>query len=142
MKIKFHSSILRYEGNYPSLSAFMMSASPQESDKEDMMSSPEGKFEGDENAFTLSYREEDGMSASLTYRAGELHFRRGATEACFIKGKSTSFSHFAGYGSLLHTVYTLRLEVIKRDDKYLVALSYLAHISGMVQKNTMMWKIN
>ncbi len=142
MDLKFHSSIVRYEGTYSSLSAFMLSPSPRESDKEDMMSSLQGSFTGDATAFTLSYREENGTSALLEYREGTLRFCRGGTEAVFIKGKTTSFSHFAGYGSLLHTVYTTRIDVSERQGKYLLTLSYMAHISGMVQKNTMMWKIN
>lgn len=142
MNIKFHSSILRYKGSYASLSAFLLCPLPEETDKEEVRSSSVGRFEGDASSFTLSYQEEDGVKASLSYHDGVLCFSRGATEAVFEKGKTTSFSHFAGYGTLLHTAYTLRLDVAEREGKYLLTLSYLAHISGMVQKNTMMWKIN
>ncbi len=141
MKVKFHSAILRYEGSYASLSAFMLSPAPKESDKESMQLSAEGTLKTDGDALSLSYREEDGTPVSLDYTDGSLKLQRGMTKALFTRGKSTSFSHFTGYGALENTVYTLRLDTASREGKRLVTLTYLAFISGMVQKNTMMWKL-
>ena len=46
-----------------------------------------------------------------------------------------------GYGSLECAAYTTRLETVKRDGKILLMLTYIALLSGMAQKNTMMWKL-
>ena len=141
MKVKYHSAITRYEGRFPSLSAFLLCPAPHESDGESLQCSASGTLQEEKDGFVLSYREEEGTPVRVEYRAGELKFARGLTQSLFSLGKTTVFSHHTGYGSLECTAYTTKLETVKRDGKTLLMLNYIAFISGMAQKNTMMWKL-
>lgn len=142
MKIILHSTIQRYEGEYVSLSAFMLSPSPRIGDKEEVHLAGAGSFKGGVSDFLLSYTEnETEQKVSLLYKDGVLRFSHGKTVADFVPGKLTAFSHEMGYGVIEQTVYTESVTVKEREGKYLVSLVYLAHFSGMVQKNKMMWKI-
>ena len=141
MKVKYHSAITRYEGSFSSLSAFLLCPAPRESDSESMQCSANGTLCEEKDGFTLSYREEDGTPVRVEYKAGELKFSRGLTQSLFSLGKTTVFSHHMGYGSLECAAYTTRLETVKRDGKTLLMLTYIALLSGMAQKNTMMWKL-
>lgn len=141
MKVQHTSGITRYEGSYPSLSAFLMCPCPKESDSESFLSRAEGRFEGNANAFSLTYKEEDGVLASLDYNGKELHFVRGGTRAVFIPSKTTSFSHITELGAMKAEAYTTRLDVKEKDGKILLSVSYFMHISDIIQKNTMKWKL-
>lgn len=140
MKITYHSSITRFEGSYPSLSAFLLTPLPQEADKESMQLCAEGAVSFQADGCTASYREEDGTAVRLSLQNGTFTFVRGATRAVFPQTGMTSFSHQTGYGALTVDAYTLRLDLQEKNGSYLLTLSYLAHIGGMVQKNTMKWK--
>ena len=141
MKIQYTSSIVRYGGDFPTLSAFLMCPSPKEADRESFTARAEGTFSGNKNAFSLSYKE-DGCFASLTFSGTELCFKRGATASQFKLGSLTSFSHMTDMGALPITAYTTRLDVLEREGMLLLTLSAYMHISGMVQKTTMKWKIS
>jgi len=119
-----------------------MSPLPEQSDTETMQISAKGTFSGDENAFSLAYTEEDGTHVSLHYDAeGGLEFRRGVTNTTFVRGKTTVFSHWTGYGMLEIEAYTTRLDLMEKNGSYLLTLTYFSHISDMVQQNTMKWKL-
>ena len=140
MKITYHSSIIRFEGSYPSLSAFLLTPMPEESDKESMQLSAEGKFFVAPDSFSASYQEEDGTNVRLSLEKGTLSFSRGATHAVFPSSGSASFLHRTEYGALTVDTYTLRLELQEKNGSFLLTLTYLAYIGGMVQKNMMKWK--
>ena len=132
---------MRYGGDFPTLSAFLMCPSPKEADRESFTAHAEGMFSGSKNEFSLSYKE-DGCSASLTFSGAELCFKRGATVSRFALGSVTSFSHMTDMGALSIAAYTTRLDVLEREGMLLLTLSAYMHISGMVQKTTMKWKIS
>ena len=139
MNVKFHSTIVRYDGSFQTLSAFLLAGKANAADTETMQFSADGSLDAD--AFALRYKEEDGTEACLRYdRNGTLFFRRGLTNAVFTLGKTTSFSHQTAYGVLPTEAYTTRLELMEKNGSYLLALTYFAHICGMVQENTMKWK--
>ncbi len=142
MKIQYTSSIVRYAGDFSALSAFLMCPSPKESDSESFVARAEGAFSGDKRAFSLSYKEEDGSAAKLSYNGEQLSFQRGATASYFKQGSVTAFSHMTEMGVLPISAYTTRLDVLERDGMLLLTLSAYMHISGMVQKTTMKWKIS
>ena len=142
MKIQYTSSIVRYAGDFPTLSAFLMCPSPKESDSESFLARAEGTLTGDKSAFSLSYKEEDGSAANLSYNGEELLFKRGATASHFKSGSVTAFSHMTDMGALPMSAYTTRLDVLEREGMLLLTLSAYMHVSGMVQKTTMKWKIS
>ena len=142
MKIQYSSSIVRYEGDFPSLSAFLMCPAPKENDSESFIARAEGEMSGDKTALSLNYKEEDGTAASLSYDGEELIFRRGATASRFLRAKTSSFSHMTDLGAMPISAYTLRLDVMEREGMLLLTLSAYMHVSGMVQKTTMKWKIS
>ena len=141
MKVHYTSTITRYEGKYPSLSAFLMSPSPKESDSENVLFHADGVFKGDKSAFTLSYQEEDATPSRLVFSGDTLVFVRGKTEARFEKSKTTAFAYVSAIGALAATAYTVRLDVLEMAGKLLLTVEYFMHISDMVQKNTMRWKL-
>ncbi len=141
MKLSYTSSITRYEGSYPSLSVFLMSPCPKESDSESFHAQAEGDFKGDKAAFTVAYKEEDGVQAKLVYEGDTLIFTRGATKASFKLSKSTSFSYVSELGSMPVSAYTERLDLKEKAGKLLLSLTYYMHVSDIVQKNVMKWKL-
>ena len=102
---------------------------------------PKEIFGGGENGFSLSYKEENGTSASIVYEGDMLRFTRGITQAAFSLSRITSFSYVTDLGAMPVSAYTERLDVMERDGKLLLTLSYFMHISGMVQKTVMKWKL-
>lgn len=143
MRITYHSSITRYAGEYPSLSAFLLSPAPSESDSESFSFSTEGRLVGKEEAFTLSYREQDGTAVTLVLREdGALLLRRGTTEASFSVKAVSSFLHKAELLELSITAYTVEISCKRRGESRLVTLVYYSHFSNIVQKNTMRWKLS
>ena len=141
MEIQYSSSIVRYEGDFSSLSAFLMCPTPKESDRESFLCRAEGDFKGDKDSFTLCYKEED-TSATLSYNGKELIFKRGGTASRFTEGSVTSFAHVTDIGALPIDAYTLRLDLKEREGKLLLTLSAYMYISGMIQKTTMKWKLS
>ena len=141
MKLSYTSSITRYENSYPSLSVFFMSASPKESDRESFHAKAEGDFRGKKTAFSVIYKEEDGTGASLIYEDDTLIFARGGTKAEFKLSKSTAFSYASELGELAVSAYTERLDVKEKEGMILLSLTYYMHVSDMVQKTVMKWKL-
>ena len=141
MKVQHISTITRFVGEYPSLSAFLMSASTVPSDSESVSTRAEGSFAGHADNFSLSYKEQDGTVARVSFDGDTLSFSRGGTFATFTRAKSTSFSYVSAIGALPATAYTVTLEVKEREGKLLLCVEYFMHLSNMVQKNTMRWKL-
>lgn len=141
MKLQHTSTITRYGGEYPSLSAFLMRPTPEVTDSESFLTRAEGSFLGDKNAFSATYKEEEGESATLTLSGNTVRFTRGKTQAIFTRGATTAFSYVSAIGALPATVYTEGLDVKEKDGKLLLTVSYFMHVSDMVQKTTMRWKL-
>ena len=136
------SAITRYAGEYPSLSAFLLSAAPTPSDSEQTSFRGEGELTQDEERLLLSYREEEsGIRAALSLSDDTLTLTRGGATLCFERGKRTAFTYATAYGRLPTEAYTERIELVKKGSAYLITLVYTAVFSGIAQKNELRFKI-
>ncbi len=137
------SLILRYLGEYGSLSAFRLSASPTVADREtsDLRGVGEVAF-GEDGDLTLSYREEEsGIRVALEKTGDRLTVTRGGAALCFVLGSATAFSYRTAYGELPTEALTEQLSLQKKGKTALLTLVYTAVLGGMAQKNELRFKI-
>ena len=137
------SSILRYDGEYGSLSAFRLTAAPTVTDRE--TSDTRGKGEltfYKEGNLSLSYREEEsGLRVTLEKTGDRLTVTRGGAELSFLLGGTTAFSYCTAYGVLPTEAFTEQLTLQKKGATALLTLVYTAVLGGMAQKNELRFKI-
>ena len=139
------TSILRYDGTYPSIPAFFMSPSPVEADRERVSAQGEGQGEITEDGISLCYTETSGgtrVTVSLSYRDGELTVMRGGSEMRFLRGATTRFSYSVGYGYLPMTVYTQELTRQDKGGSHLLHLAYLSVTDGMASRTEIRFKLD
>lgn len=137
------SLILRYDGEYGSLSALRLSASPTVVDREtnDLRGVGEVVFRGSED-LTLAYGEEEsGIRVTLEKAGDRLTVTRGGTELRFELGSATAFSYRTAYGTLPTEAFTEQLTLQKKGTTALLTLVYTAVLGGMAQKNELRFKI-
>ena len=130
------SQIERYEGDFSSLSAFLLAAKPQVADVERMEEQGVGELLTSA-PFEATYRTEEGHPSSLSLTENVLLFRRGFSEMSFEKGGVTRFTYRTGYGELDTEVFTDLLSLTEREGKWLLSLAYYARMGDVVQRNTM-----
>lgn len=136
IKVKHMSQIERYEGFYPSLSSFLLSAKPRVADKESLEEIGEGELTS-LAPLSVCYRTEEGRPCSLSLEGDTLLLRRGLSEMRFEKGKSTAFLYRTGYGEIETEAFTDALSLAEREGKHLLSLSYYARMGDMIQRNSM-----
>lgn len=134
--VRHTSKIERYEGTFPSLSAFFLSQHPLVADTERLEEGGRGET-ADTSFFSVSYRTAEGHPSFLSLVGDTLSFRRGLSEMCFEKGKFTSFTYRTGYGELETEAFTDALSLKEKDGRWLLSLAYYARMGSMVQRNTM-----
>lgn len=136
------SAISRYAGEYSSLSAFLLSAAPALSDKEETSFRGTGELSQTEGELSLSYREEEsGMRCTLSLAHDVLTMTRGGATLRFERGKRTAFTYATAYGHFPTEAYTERIELAKKGNAHLITLVYTAVFSGIAQKNELRFKI-
>lgn len=137
------STILRYAGEYQSLSALRLSGALVVADRE--ASDARGKGDvtfSDTGDVTLSYREaESGMTLSLKKEGDRLEIRRGGAVLVFLRGETTAFLYRTAYGTLPTEAITEEISLLKKEHSALLTLVYTAVLGGMAQKNEMRFKI-
>lgn len=139
------TSILRYDGTYPSIPAFFMASTHREADRERVSAQGEGQGEINADGISLCYTETSGgtrVSVSLSYKDGELTVMRGGSEMRFLRGATTRFSYSVGYGYLPMTVYTQELTRQDKGGSHLLHLAYLSVTDGMVSRTEIRFKLD
>ena len=141
-KVLQRSRILRYEGSFPTLSAFFLSPSPVVADSETVEMHGDGSCTESGEAVSLSYREEEsGVSVAVEKNGNELTIVRDGSPLVFRVGETTSFHYSPTCGTFLIEAYTDALTVQRKGDALLLTLSYTAAMGGMAQRTEMRFKI-
>ena len=136
------SSILRYEGSYGSLSAFLLSPSPIVADTEMSDLRATGTLTYGNDMLHLEYREEETGIRVLVEKSGDaLTVKRGGALLSFRLGTTTAFTYQTAYGALPMEAYTEKMTLIEKEHMSLLTLVYTAVFGGMAQKNEMRFKI-
>lgn len=137
------SLILRYAGEYKSLSVLRLSGALMEADRETSDARGKGEVTFSESGdVNLSYREaESGVTVSLKKEGDRLEIRRAGAELVFLRGEATSFLYRTAYGTLPTEAITEEISLIKKEHSALLTLVYTAVLGGMAQKNEMRFKI-
>ena len=144
MKVKVlqRSRILRYDGSFSSLSAFLLCPSPLSSDTETAEVRGAGSLTQNGDGVTFTYREEEsGVTVTVEKNGNSLAVKRGGASLLFRLGEMTAFSYHTLYGTLPTEAYTDALTLQKKGQTLLLTLSYAAVIGGMAQRNEMRFKI-
>ena len=137
------SRITRYDGTFPSLSAFLMSPSPVAIDTETADARGDGAFTLRSEGFVLTYKEEESHVSVKVEKAGDtLTVTRGGGTLVFRVGARTAFDYRTLYGTLPTEAYTEELSVQEKGSTRLITLIYTAVFGGMAQKNEMRFKID
>lgn len=137
------SLILRYEGEYASLSSFRLAGNPCVADREtsDERGRGEVVFHG-ENDLTLTYREESsGITMSLKKTGEQVEIRRGGAELSFCVGRVSSFTYRTAYGNIPTEAIAEAVTLQKRGGSALLTITYTAVFAGMAQENELRFKI-
>ena len=137
------SLILRYDGEYGSLSAFRLAPAPRVADREsgDIRGTGDIVLQGADD-LTLSYKEEEsGITVTVKKAGDRLTVTRGGAELFFVLGSVTSFSYRTAYGVLPTEAFTEQLSLQRKGKTALLTLVYTAVLGGMAQKNELRFKI-
>ena len=141
-KVLQRSRILRYDGSFSSLSAFLLCPSPSLADSETAELHGKGSLDQSGEDVRFSYREEEsGVSVSVEKNGDTLTVTRGGAVLLFRLGDVTSFTYATAYGKLPTEAYTDTLTLQKKENALLLTLSYIAVFGGMAQRNEMRFKI-
>ena len=140
IRVKQSSLIERYEGTYPTLSAFMLRATPLPADSERVEEEGRGELLS-ASPLSLSYRTEEGRPVSLFYEGERLTVKRGLSEMIFQKGETTVFPYRTEYGTLEIKACTDGITLKEKEGAFLLTLSYYALLGDMMQKNTLRFLI-
>ena len=144
MKVKVlqRSRITRYEGSFPSLSAFLLCPNPSLSDSETAEIRADGALTRLGDDVSLTYKErESGVRVSVEKRGDTLTVARGGGTLSFTRGARTAFEYRTSYGTLPTEAYTEDITLQEKDNSCLLTLVYTAVFGGMAQKNEMRFKI-
>ena len=144
MKVKVlqRSRILRYDGSFSGLSAFLLCPSPVLADSETADIRGDGEMTQAGADITLTYREEEsGASVTVEKKGDTLTVMRGGARLVFRLGEKTAFTYRTAYGELPTEAYTDALTLQKKGSAMLICLSYVAVFGGMAQRNEMRFKI-
>ncbi|MBP3437688.1 MAG: DUF1934 domain-containing protein [Clostridia bacterium] len=140
--VKQHSYITRFQGTFSSLAEGRGPISAP-ADKEEIHTEGIGALSEQENGFLLSFQEKgkDGEAVTLRFSRKEntLYLTRGKTKMVFALAKETSFSHYTYMGEFLLKAYTRKLEQKSKDGSFLFVLEYDLLLSGMLQKNRILF---
>ena len=136
------SSILRYDGSFTSLSAFLLCPSHTTADTESGEIRAHGTLTRTEEALLLEYREEEsGIRVCVRQEGDSLTVTRAGACLSFRAGEQTSFVYKTAYGALPMEAYTQKITLTEKGRTLLLTLIYTAVFGGMAQKNEMRFKI-
>ena len=141
-----HTLLSRYEGEYPSLSAFFMTPAPTVADTERVLTRGHGRLEQEGDELLLDYTEEHGeegsIHATLRYVPKDgVTVRRGGGEMRLAVRRRTRFLYRVGLGSLDTEAYTESIEYVRRGKAGLLCVVYYALIGGVVTRTELRFKI-
>lgn len=137
------SLISRYEGEYPSFSAFLLTPAPSLADRESTDARGVGEVSfGKGEDLSFSYREtESGIAVAVKKEGKTLHITRGGGVLRFVYGERTEFIYRTSYGALPTEAYCEEISLQKKGHLLLLTLVYTAVFGGMAQKNEMRFKV-
>ena len=144
MKVKVlqRSKITRYDGGFPSLSAFLLCPSPKAADTEAAEVRGEGTLLWKDGGMTLTYKEEEsGVTVTVEQTRDTLKVTRGGAVLDFKTGARTLFDYRTAYGVLSTEADTESVTLKEMGSTRLLTLVYTAVFGGMAQKNEMRFKI-
>ena len=141
-KVLQRSRITRYDGNFSSLSAFLLCPSPVSTDTETEETCGAGTLLLEADGMTLTYREEEsGVTVTVEQRSNSLTVTRSGAVLTFQVGARTLFDYRTAYGILSTEAYTESVTLKEKGNTRLITLVYTAVFGGMAQKNEMRFKI-
>lgn len=136
------SRITRYDGNFSSLSVFLLSSAPKVTDTETADACGEGTFSFAEHSFSFRYKEEEsGITVAVEKTGNSITVNRGGATLLFRMGEVTAFDYRTAYGVLRMEAYTEEVTLKEKGNTYLLTLVYIAAFGGMAQKNEIRFKI-
>ncbi|MBE6656154.1 MAG: DUF1934 domain-containing protein [Ruminococcaceae bacterium] len=141
-KVLQRSKITRYDGSFPSLSAFLLCPQPTALDEETADVRGEGAFTVTGEDVSLFYKEaESGFSVIVAKMGDAVTVTRGGSVLVFRCGARTAFDYRTAYGILPTEAYTEDVTLQRKGSTYLFTLIYIAVFGGMAQKNELRFKI-